>query len=315
MCLVWISNFQFLEIFSKFLSPSFPASIFHTSAVYFVSLMSQSLPSVRSARSSGLPIASCSDQPAASVLPSASRAVVFVLAPDWLSFRTSLLFQEKLPLVRRAGSVRLPRVACSLLSLLLLPRLFRLLVSRPFRLSSLLIHFHLHHLFIMSNIIPVQHFSGFPNDDPASVSRICLQCIPFCNSFPNWIAITPSYVQFDAMVPSALLDCNWFYSCGICGEPCYLVLCHSDNPMPHGVLEQFPEPRVIELIPPAHQQHPAPAIMAGFDFYGFELPLELQSDDEATDAESDSSLSSDDCDSALEDSASLSDSDSVSSRW
>ncbi|KAK3929797.1 E3 ubiquitin-protein ligase UBR4 [Frankliniella fusca] len=117
----------------------------------------------------------------------------------------------------------------------------------------------------MSNIILVQHFSGYPNDDPASVSR--------------------------------------------------LVLYHSDNPMPHRILEQFPEPRVIELIPPAHQQHPAPAIMAGFDFYGFELPPELQSDDddEASDAESDSSLSSDDCDSALEDSASLSDSDSVSS--
>ncbi|KAK3924531.1 putative transcriptional regulatory protein YhcZ [Frankliniella fusca] len=112
----------------------------------------------------------------------------------------------------------------------------------------------------MSNIILVQHFSGYPNDDPASVSR--------------------------------------------------LVLCDSDNPMPHGVLEQFPEPRVIELIPPAHQQHPAPAIMAGFDFYGFELPLELQSDDEASDAESDSSLSSDDCDSTLEAA-----SDSVSSRW
>ncbi|KAK3918411.1 Myomegalin [Frankliniella fusca] len=103
MCLIWISKFQFWKYFSKFLSPSFPASIFHTSAVYSVSPMSQSLPSVSSARPSGLPIASCSDQPAALVLPSASRAVVCVLAPDWLSFRTSLLFREKLRfVVRRA---------------------------------------------------------------------------------------------------------------------------------------------------------------------------------------------------------------------
>ncbi|KAK3910852.1 Restriction of telomere capping protein 5 [Frankliniella fusca] len=165
----------------------------------------------------------------------------------------------------------------------------------------------------MSNIILVQHFSGFPNDDPASVSRICLQCIPYCYSFPNWTAITPSFVQFDAMVPSALLDCNWFYGCGICGEPCYVILFYSAAPMPAGVLEQFPEPRIIELVPPAHQQHPPPAIMAGFDFAGFELPEELQSDEESDL----SSEESDGTDSALEDSPSLSDSDSdsVSSRW
>ncbi|KAK3925546.1 Capsid protein VP1 [Frankliniella fusca] len=265
--------------------------------------MSQSLPSVGSARPSGLPIASCSDQPAASVLPSASRAVVCVLAPDWLSFRTSLLFREKLPLVRRAGSVRLPRVACSLLSLLLLPRL-----SVRVRLCSR-VHFSVFprisstFIFIMSNIILVQHFSGYPNDDPASVSRICLQCIPYCYSFPNWTAITPSFVQFDAMVPAALLDCNWFYCCGICGEPCYFSA--SAQPMPHGVLEQFPEPRIVELVPAAHHQHPPPAIMAGFDFEGFELPEELQSEEEESDS---SSSSADESDSALDDSPSLSDS-------
>ncbi|KAK3922832.1 MIOREX complex component 2 [Frankliniella fusca] len=84
-------------------------------------------------------------------------------------------------------------------------------------------------------------------------------------------------------------------------------------PMPAGVLEQFPEPRIIELVPPAHQQHPPPAIMAGFDFAGFELPEELQSDEESDL----SSEESDGTDSALEDSPSLSDSDSdsVSSRW
>ncbi|KAK3924636.1 Bifunctional glutamine synthetase adenylyltransferase/adenylyl-removing enzyme [Frankliniella fusca] len=110
----------------------------------------------------------------------------------------------------------------------------------------------------MSNIILVQHFSGFPNDDPASVSRVIL-----------------------------------FYSAA---------------PMPAGVLEQFPEPRIIELVPPAHQQHPPPAIMAGFDFAGFELPEELQSDEESDL----SSEESDGTDSALEDSPSLSDSDSDS---
>ncbi|KAK3911508.1 Rho GTPase-activating protein 25 [Frankliniella fusca] len=165
----------------------------------------------------------------------------------------------------------------------------------------------------MSNIILVQHFSGYSNDDPASVSRICLQCIPYCYAFPNWTAITPSFVQFDAMVPSSLLECSWFYSCGICGEQCYVVLFYSAAPMPHGVLEQFPEPRVIELIPPAHQQHPSPAIMAGFDFEGFELPEDLQSD-----AEESSSSSSDESDSALDESPSLTDSASdcsASSRW
>ncbi|KAK3916079.1 putative phosphatase, partial [Frankliniella fusca] len=163
----------------------------------------------------------------------------------------------------------------------------------------------------MSNIILVQHFSGFPNDDPASVSRICLQCIPYCYSFPNWTAITPSFVQFDALIPSSLLDCNWFYSCGICGEPCYVILCYSAAPMPAGVLEQFPEPRIIELFPPAHQQHPPSAIMAGFDFEGFELPADLASD--GGDSDSDLSSEESDEDSALEDSPSLSDS-SVSSR-
>ncbi|KAK3926442.1 Nucleoporin NUP159 [Frankliniella fusca] len=164
----------------------------------------------------------------------------------------------------------------------------------------------------MSNIILVQHFSGFPNDDPASVSRICLQCIPYCYAFPNWTAITPSFVQFDSMIPAALLSCNWFYSCGICGEPCYVILCYSASPMPHGVLEQFPEPRIIELVPPAHQPHPLPAIMAGFDFEGYELPEDLKSDDE-----SEESSDEDESDSALDDSLSLSsDSDSsVSSRW
>ncbi|KAK3916085.1 Midasin [Frankliniella fusca] len=165
----------------------------------------------------------------------------------------------------------------------------------------------------MSNIILVQHFSGFPNDDPASVSRICLQCIPYCYSFPNWTAITPSFVQFDAMIPAALLSCNWFYSCGICGEPCYVILCYSASPMPHGVLEQFPEPRIIELVPPAHQPHPPPAIMAGFDFEGYELPEDLKSDDESEESSDDD----DESDSALDDSLSpSSDSDSsVSSRW
>ncbi|KAK3918951.1 putative phosphatase [Frankliniella fusca] len=164
----------------------------------------------------------------------------------------------------------------------------------------------------MSNIILVQHFSGYPNDDPASVSRICLQCIPYCYSFPNWTAITPSFVQFDAMVPSSLLDCNWFYGCGICGEPCYVILCSSAAPMPAGVLEQFPEPRLIELVPPAHHPHPPPAIMAGFDFEGFELPADLASDGEGSDSDSDLSSEESDEDSALEDSPSLSDS-SVSS--
>ncbi|KAK3925293.1 Protein SMG8 [Frankliniella fusca] len=112
----------------------------------------------------------------------------------------------------------------------------------------------------MSNIILVQHFSGFPNDDPASVSRV--------------------------------------------------ILCYSAAPMPAGVLEQFPEPRIIELVPPAHQQHPPPAIMAGFDFEGFELPADLASDGE--DSDSDLSSEESDEDSALEDSPSLSDS-SVSS--
>ncbi|KAK3915791.1 Nucleolar GTP-binding protein 2 [Frankliniella fusca] len=116
----------------------------------------------------------------------------------------------------------------------------------------------------MSNIILVQHFSGYPNDDPASVSR--------------------------------------------------MILCYSAQPMPHGVLEQFPEPRIVELVPAAHHQHPPPAIMAGFDFEGFELPEELQSDEEESDS---SSSSAEESDSALDDSPSLSDldsdSDSVSS--
>ncbi|KAK3917725.1 Regulatory protein MIG2, partial [Frankliniella fusca] len=209
-------------------------------------------------------IASRSGQPAASVLPSASRAVVCVLAPDWLSFRTSLLFREKLPLVRRAGAVRLPRVACRLLSLLLLPRLSCVhlaRVSSPRVVFSFVLSYPSPSL-EMSNIILVQHFSGYPNDDPATVSRICLQCIPYCYAFPNWTAITPSFVQFDAMVPSSLLECNWFYR---------------------------------------------------FDFEGFELPEDLQSD-----AEESSSSSSDESDSALDESPSLSDSDSdcsASSRW
>ncbi|KAK3917067.1 Nucleolar GTP-binding protein 2 [Frankliniella fusca] len=88
------------------------------------------------------------------------------------------------------------------------------------------------------------------------------------------------------------------------------------QPMPHGVLEQFPEPRIVELVPAAHHQHPPPAIMAGFDFEGFELSEELQSDEEESDS---SSSSAEESDSALDDSPSLSDSDSdsdsVSSRW
>ncbi|KAK3917761.1 polyprotein [Frankliniella fusca] len=90
-----------------------------------------------------------------------------------------------------------------------------------------------------------------------------------------------------------------------------MVLCYSAQTMPHGVLEQFPEPRILELVPAAHHQHPPPAIMAGFDFEGLELPEELQSDEEESDS---SSSSADESDSALDDSPSLSDSDSVSSR-
>ncbi|KAK3908790.1 putative membrane protein ycf78 [Frankliniella fusca] len=190
----------------------------------------------------------------------------------------------------------------------------------------------------MSNIILVQHFSGYPNDDPASVSRVStpftcvflanfrvlpvLQCGVRMFPFGFVFNVSPSVTPFRIGPPSHLPMSNstqWsllrfstvagFTAAGFAESPATWFYV-SDNPMPHWVLEQFPEPRVIELIPPAHQQHPAPAIMAGFYFYGFELPLELQSDDEASDAESDSSLSSDDCDSALE-----ADSDSVSSRW
>ncbi|KAK3932710.1 Ferredoxin-2 [Frankliniella fusca] len=50
--------------------------------------------------------------------------------------------------------------------------------------------------------------------------------------------------------------------------------------------------------------------MAGFDFEGFELPEELQSGEEESDS---SSSSAEESDSALDDSPSLSDSDSVSS--